>query len=213
MNQPLSAPSGTFAQRHPQAIIILHWLTVALVLAGVLFVLTRDQVGARELKRLLLDHHRSLGLLVLTLVGLRILTRLWRRRGMVRHELPWELRLASTAGHWGLYALLVVTPLLGWALTNAHGQDLSLFGLVGLPPLVAPDDELADTLADWHTLGAWSLLALVAAHSVAALWHHFVRRDDVLHSMLPWRAVARPPVERAAPASQASHYPARLIRH
>ena len=66
-----------------------------------------------------------------------------------------------------------------------------------LPPLVAPDDELADTLADWHAWSAWSLVALIGVHAAAALWHHFVRRDGVLNSMLPWQSAARTPDERS----------------
>jgi cytochrome b561 len=57
-------------------------------------------VGPRDLKLLLLQYHRSLGLLVLALVLLRLLARFWHRRRLVRHDLPWTLHLASRAGHW-----------------------------------------------------------------------------------------------------------------
>jgi cytochrome b561 len=38
-----------------------------------------------------------------------------------------------------------------------------------------------------HELGANLILALAALHAAAALWHHFVRRDNVLTRMLPGR--------------------------
>jgi cytochrome b561 len=38
---------------------------------------------------------------------------------------------------------------------------------------------------DVHTVAMWTLLALVVLHVLAALYHHFVRRDDVLRRMLP----------------------------
>lgn len=188
---------ATFAQRHPTIVIFLHWFTVALVLTGVVLVLARDENGAGEVERLLLEQHRSIGLLVLGLVLLRFASRIWHWDRLMRHDLPWTLQLASGAAHVGLYVLMVSTALLGWALTSAHGQDLSLFGLWTLPPLIPADDDLAATLADWHALSAWSLIALIAAHGIAALWHHFIRRDDVLRAMLPWREAGHEPTDQA----------------
>jgi cytochrome b561 len=185
MQQRPHSAAGTFSQRHPNAVVLLHWLGAAAITAAVLLVLARDQVGARELKRLLLDHHRSLGLLVLGLVGARLAARLIHRRALVRHPLPRLLGLASGVAQWGLYLLMAATPILGWALTSANDQDASLFGLLTLPPLVEPDTDLADTLAEWHAVAAWSLVGLAAAHAAAALWHRYVRRDGVLQAMLP----------------------------
>jgi cytochrome b561 len=62
---------------------------------------------------------------------------------------------------------------------------VKLFGLLPLPLLVRPDADLADRLGDLHAATAWVLLALVAVHIGAALWHHAVRRDGVLAAMLP----------------------------
>jgi cytochrome b len=36
-----------------------------------------------------------------------------------------------------------------------------------------------------HELVGYLLLALIALHAGAALFHHFVRRDNVLNAMLP----------------------------
>ena len=58
------------------------------------------------------------------------------------------------------------------------------FGLT-LPRLVAPDDDLADRLQALHIDAAWVLLALVCLHIGAALFHHFGRRDGLLHRMWP----------------------------
>lgn len=33
--------------------------------------------------------------------------------------------------------------------------------------------------------GFWLLLLLVAAHAGAALYHHFIQRDDTMRRMLP----------------------------
>jgi cytochrome b561 len=43
---------------------------------------------------------------------------------------------------------------------------------------------LAEVLTLVHRIMAWTLVALLAAHVPAALWHHFIRRDDTLRRML-----------------------------
>jgi cytochrome b561 len=65
------------------------------------------------------------------------------------------------------YALPLPTPLLGLALIWTQGQELSLFGLVQLPPLLAADPDLADILATCHRFVAWSLLTVARAHAAA----------------------------------------------
>jgi cytochrome b561 len=56
-----------------------------------------------------------------------------------------------------------------------------------LPPLIGPDDGLADRMEELHetvgTLGYW----LIGLHAAAGLFHHYVLRDKVLTRMLPAR--------------------------
>jgi cytochrome b561 len=89
-----------------------------------------------------------------------------------------------------MYTLLLSLPVLGWLLTNARGQPVSLPLFGSLPLLTDRDLDLADTLELVHTWAAWALLAL---HGAAAAWHHHVRRDGVLAAMWPGlRAKAMP---------------------
>ena len=92
--------------------------------------------------------------------------------------------------HLALYLLLACVPLLGWTVSNALGQDVHCFGFL-LPAIAEANEDLADTLQKWHAIAAWSLLALGLVHAMAALWHHFVRHDQVLAAMLPRRASPR----------------------
>ena len=65
---------------------------------------------------------------------------------------------------------------------SAKGKPVPFFGLT-LPPLVAPDKALAERLQDLHaligTIGYW----LIGLHAAAALFHHYVSRDDTLRRM------------------------------
>lgn len=179
------------APRRPLTVIALHWLTLAALLLAVVLILAREGFDGRALRSWLLDGHRHLGLLVLGLLLARLAVRLLRHPLAAIGAHSPAARATAAAVHVALYLLLAAVPLLGWASSNAHGQDPHFLG-IPLPALVAADDDLADTLQLWHARAAWSLLMLGLVHALAALWHHFIRRDPVLAAMLPFRRSAAP---------------------
>jgi len=170
----------------PRRLRVLHWLTVICVVMAAAFILTRDQLDGRSVRLWLLEGHRHFGLFVLALFVIRVFVRLRVGKLPPSGEAPWPMRAAAGLTHLALYALLVTLPLLGWALSSAEGKPVHLFGAT-LPNLVAPDEDLADSLQAWHLDAAWVLLGLVCLHIAAALWHHFVMRDGVLRRMWPKR--------------------------
>jgi cytochrome b561 len=180
-----------FRSRHPMLTIALHWGTALVLVVAVCAMFLRDAAEDKSLRQVLLEVHRQLGLLVLLAVGWRIARRV--RPGLTDHaaNMPLLVKWAAHIAHVLLYALLIALPVVGWALTSAHGIKLSLFGAIPLPSLVEADSDLADALSDYHVWLAWGLQALVGAHLAAALWHHFVRRDPVLRAMMPRRSSRR----------------------
>jgi cytochrome b561 len=83
--------------------------------------------------------------------------------------------------------LFFAVPLIGWAYSSAAGFPVVLFGLIPLPDWVSPNRELAELIKPWHEISAWTLAGLVLLHVAAALKHHWVDRDGLLHRMLPGR--------------------------
>lgn len=171
--------------RQAAAVIATHWVSALLVVVAALSALARELTENSHLRNLLIDSHRQIGLLVLLALGLRLALRVRVGLKDSAGDMALPLRIAAHAAHLLLYALLLAIPLLGWAVSNAHGLTLHLFGVVPLPLLVEEDPDLADSLTDKHILASWILLAAVTAHVLAALWHHLVRRDQVLSAMLP----------------------------
>jgi cytochrome b561 len=169
---------------HSPWVRALHWGSALLVACALATAWLRELWEGEPPARLLLAIHRQLGLAVLLLLAVRLLTRLLLRERTQTASPPWQ-RMLAAASHAALYLLLAAVPMLGWALTNARGTALRAAGLFGLPALVATDPDRADTLHDWHEDAAWVLLAFVALHAAAALWHHFIARDGILHAMWP----------------------------
>jgi cytochrome b561 len=164
----------------------LHWLTVLCLVLAALLILTRDEIDGRAARAWLLEGHRHFGLFVLMLFFARVLLRPRRGKLIAPGRATWITRGAAAATHMALYASLLALPLLGWSLSNAEGKPVHLFGLT-LPALARADEDLADTLLVWHQDVAWLLVGLVSLHVGAALWHHFVLRDEVLRVLLPRR--------------------------
>jgi cytochrome b561 len=175
------------SQRHSRATVFLHWSTLLLIALSGVAIFGRELVDDKAVQGMLMNLHRQAGLLVFLLLFLRLMVRVWPATPRVDHRLPFFLRLMAVASHGLIYLLLAGLPLMGWALSNARGVDVAFLGWMPLPGLVNTDPDLADTLADAHEWAAWGLYALVALHASAALWHHYVRRDQVLRALLPHR--------------------------
>jgi len=98
----------------------------------------------------------------------------------------WQQRLAC-AIHIVLYALMLAMPILGWFLLSAAGKPVPFFG-ARLPALLAENKDLAERLKEVHeTIGTIGYF-LIGAHALAALFHHYVTRDNTLVRMLPGKS-------------------------
>lgn len=195
--------------RHRRLVMVLHWSSVLLLFAGVAAILWREALDGRAAREWLLEAHAAVGSAVLVLAALRLAARRPLQvatTSAANMSHPVLHRVAGLA-HAGLYLLLLLVPALGWALMNARGKSVALLGIVPLPTLLGRDRDLADVLQSWHTPLAWVLLGMIAAHMLAAFWHHIVRRDAVLPSMVWWvtypRATATAPSIRDASMTDA----------
>jgi cytochrome b561 len=84
-------------------------------------------------------------------------------------------------------------PLTGWIMSSALNLPLVYLGLIHIPSPFGVDRELGEAMKHVHHFLAWTLLALVSIHVLAALYHHVLLRDDVLRRMLPWPLRLRGP--------------------
>jgi cytochrome b561 len=175
-------------QRYGSMSIGLHWLMLVILIAVYACInLTDLYPKGSEPREALKTWHFMLGLTVPLLVALRLVNRLAGVSPVVSPPLPlWQRRLAS-ALHLALYALMLAMPILGWLLLSAAGKPVPFFG-IPLPALMAENKGLAEQLKEVHeTIGTIGYF-LIGVHALAALFHHYITRDNTLLRMLPGKA-------------------------
>ena len=146
--------------------ILLHWLIAALVIFQVVAHESMESVyGARKRGEAapdlpLADAHVVCGILIFALA--RLYLRLVRGAPPPPESERPVLRFAAGATHALLYAIILAMPATG---------ALAWFGDVS-------------TAARLHAMAMPLVAFLVLLHTLAALYHHFVLKTDVLRRML-----------------------------
>jgi cytochrome b561 len=144
--------------------IALHWAIALGVTANYIFSdgmpkAIDSAVAGNSVVALSTRFHVLIGLAVLALVVLRIGVRLTRGAPPAEAGLP---GLAAHAGHGVLYLLMVAVPI---------GGAVAWFLQV-------------ETAGQVHGYAANALIIIAGAHSLVALYHHFILKDGVLRRML-----------------------------
>ena len=161
----------------------LHWIVAILILGLIPVGILMGQMEASPLQDRLYNLHRSTGALILPLAIIRLIYRL-THPPLPLPDMPPLQKLAAESVHWGLYALIIVQPLIGWAATSAYRAPIVIYGLFELPPILAENRALSEQLFAVHRALGILMALMVLAHIGAALFHHFVRKDRVLMRMV-----------------------------
>jgi len=178
-------PLTNTATRYGLGPQLLHWIVVILVVVQYVLAESAEELPIGMEKLAVLSQHKSVGITILVIALVRVAWRLLDRPPPPPPMPAWQ-RAASTLVHWGLYALLFAMPLTGWMMSSAANYPVSWFGLVQLPDLVMPSEDLKEVLEELHEGLFVALLSLAGLHVLAALKHQFVDRDGLLGRMLPW---------------------------
>jgi len=179
--------------------ITLHWITLLGVLAMLGTGLLHDRIEGRPWATSLLWAHRSLGVILWMITLLRLS---WRLKGARLPAFPTSMsrlhRFAVRSSEYGLYVLLLTQPLTGLAQSVFRGAPFELLAWT-VPSVVSKHFGYVVLFYAVHKLGAWCLIGLVSLHASAALFHHFIWRDDVLETMAPiLRRGTRPALTRTS---------------
>lgn len=164
---------------------LFHWGIFALFVYMYYLALTMMDMKPSPEKWSMYGLHKSWGMVILFLVFLRIS---WRMMNPVPKDPEGFSKMQSLvakAGHYALYLAMIVMPVSGYTMSMAGGHGITVFGAWKVPDLIGVDKPLGGLAHDVHEISSTVIYFLVAAHVLAALYHHFIRKDDVLKRMLP----------------------------
>jgi cytochrome b561 len=159
----------------------LHWLTAILIFSTLVvgFVMV-NSIGSYAA---LVGIHMTLGVLVLAIVVVRAANRFSHRVpklpdtvGRLEHKLVVGSELT-------LYGLMLAQPLIGWAMVSATGRPPIIFGSLRLPRIAPFDADVFFVLRQAHSVLAYALVVVIAAHISAVLLHTLTLRDGMLSRM------------------------------
>ena len=163
-----------------------HWLIFLLLFFMIIYGFFLDDFP-KSYQPLTYNIHKLIGLLILVLMIMRGTWALFN----VKPPLPFNIstwqRWAERSVHLALYFFVFAMPLAGWIGSSAAGR-LPHLGPYALALKVPQNKSLVETSFYLHNKIAFVLIALFCIHAGAALYHQFVRKDDILKRMLPTRS-------------------------
>ena len=161
----------------------LHWL-IAIGLFALIY-LGLEQAGMErgDEKSRLRFIHASIATGVLLLMTVRIV---WRFMNDVpaHPEVSSKIqRIISDVVHWGLYLTIFGQLLAGGFISGTGGRGLTFFGIFSIPLPIAEDHDAHEFWEEVHEFVWMPIAVLIVIHILAALYNHFIAKNDVLRRM------------------------------
>ena len=162
----------------------LHWLTasamISLIAIGWYMVgLSNESIGYYRA----LDFHQVSGLGVLILFVVKIIW-LWMSPNpqFVPTIARWQ-RYAAHTVHTLFIIAMVLIPISGYLFATSLGDPIPVYNVFEIPGVMTLSEPVSDWMINFHAYYAYTCAGLIVLHSLAALKHHFINRDDTLRRM------------------------------
>jgi len=166
--------------RYQPVYVVLHWLMALLVLMmlGIGKIVMPGVSPDDPQKAFMLQIHAYTGLFIGILLVIRLILRFTGKRPAPADAGNALLNFAARAVHFLLYLFLI-----GMAVSG-----LGLFQLANLPAVFSGEIPYPSNFFQYlprmgHGLTSGLLLGLIAVHFGAAMYHQFIRKDNLLARM------------------------------
>lgn len=177
--------------RYHSVSIILHWIMAIAILLMLTSGLVMEWVELEKSTQFkLYQWHKSLGVLVLCVVVLRIGWRFTHKAPALPEHFKKLEKFAAKSGHIALYVAMIALPLSGWVMVSSsvYGLPTIVFGWFEWPhlPDISGNKEINSLAKDAHEILAYIMIGLIVIHVAAVIKHAVVDRENLLFRMW-WR--------------------------
>lgn len=171
--------------RYTASLRRLHWLMAVMIALAYVAIEQRSLFERGTPERFaMVQSHFWLGIGIFVLVWVRLQQRLKHGAPRITPALPGWQNGISHLMHFALYAFFIVMPILGMLTAWTDGKEILIpFTDIALPALMAENKDLAHQLEELHHDIGEAFYWVIGFHIVAALYHHFIRKDDTLVRM------------------------------
>ncbi|HET9728996.1 MAG TPA: cytochrome b/b6 domain-containing protein [Acidimicrobiia bacterium] len=182
-------------ERYTRTAVLLHWMIAALLFAEFAHGWWMQEIPKQPpgIRADAFNMHKSVGLLLLALVLVRLGWRLAHRPPVLLPVARWQAVLAKS-NHVLLYAMMVAMPLSGYLGSVFSGYPIKWFGLM-LPAWGWADPAIKELMSSVHLATSWILLASTSLH-VAGTIKHALAGERVMARMSLGNDDATPPIHR-----------------
>ena len=180
----MNTQSDTRGSHYCSGIIVLHWLMLLLFIGVYATVEAHELYEHSATGDQLMFWHYQLGYAIFALVWLRLIFRLASSVPPADPGLPPLMHQLARGMHILLYVLMILMPITGWLTLSAEGESSTFLGLT-VPMVSGLSHSFGEIIEEVHEIVGIAGYFLIGLHTIAALFHHYVLRDNTMRRILP----------------------------
>jgi len=161
----------------------LHWLVAIGIFALIYLGLEQAGMERGDEKDRIRFIHASIASITLILMTVRLVWRFMNDTPAHPDGMPGWQRMSSSIVHWGLYISVFVQLLAGAMVLGTGGKGIPVFNLFSIPLPVAENHDAHEWWEGVHEFVWRPVAVLLTVHVLAALYNHFIVKNDVLRRM------------------------------
>ena len=159
-----------------------HWLMAIFFIGMFVIAYTMINISKSDFRYSLYDFHKATGILLFSLVALRLSWRLINIQPVLSVVLPFWQRLAARWNIIVLYILMFLMPMTGFLTSTLGGHDISFYGIFTISPL-AHNQSASAFFSAAHEILSYLLSIAFVFHIIGTLYHHYFLKDEIFKRM------------------------------